>query len=65
MMNAKLSPRLLEPQQELRLRKKTKTQENLLTFALPNQSNAVIYYITSAFPLSSLTQKKNEDRPRR
>lgn len=46
--------------------KKTKTQENLLTLALPNQSNAVIYYITSAFRFSSLTQKeKNENRPRR
>lgn len=58
MMNAKLSPRLLWPQQELRLRKKTKNQENLLTLALPNQSNAVIYYITSAFRFSSLTQKE-------
>lgn len=38
--------------------KKTKTQEKLLTLALPNQSNAVIYYITSAFPLSSLTLKE-------
>lgn len=28
---------------------KEKTKNQLLTLALPNQSNAVIYYITSAF----------------
>lgn len=49
------------------VKEKTKNQENLLTLALPNQSNAVIYYITSAFRFSSLTQKEktNENRPRR
>lgn len=40
----------------VKVKEKTKNQENLLTLALPNQSNAVIYYITSAFWFSSLTQ---------
>lgn len=51
----------------VKVKEKTKNQENLLTLALPNQSNAVIYYITSAFRFSSRTQKgkTNENRPRR
>lgn len=51
----------------VKVKEKTKNQENLLTLALPNQSNAVIYYITSAFRFSSQTQKgkTNENRPRR
>lgn len=44
----------------VKVKEKTKNQENLLTLALPNQSNAVIYYITSAFRFSSRTQKGNK-----
>lgn len=42
----------------VKVKEKTKNQKKLLTLALPNQSNAVIYYITSAFQFSSLTQKE-------
>ena len=43
-------------------KKTNKQTRKLLTLALPNQSNAVIYYITSAFWFSSLTQKEKKTR---
>lgn len=45
----------------VKVKEKTNKQtRKLLTLALPNQSNAVIYYITSAFWFSSLTQKEKK-----
>lgn len=47
----------LWPQQELRV-KKIRNKKNTNFLLLPNQSNAVTYYITSAFCFSSIIQRE-------